>query len=126
MPTLEELREKRAAYSRARYQARKELKEQAEHDSLFGAIELVQRYWVLHLVHALAEGPKRFSVLEIELGCSAQSLGEALRTMAEHGLVTSTRYNESPPRVDHELTIKGFGLVSVVASLKDWAKTWED
>lgn len=118
------LEEKRAA-QRYYYRQRKQYKDSLQKDDLTLAIEMVQKYWTLHIVRHLADGAKRFVKLECLLGCSSESLRSALTHMEEHGLINGTRYKEVPPRKEYELTERGRGLVPVVLALEYWTMNHE-
>jgi DNA-binding HxlR family transcriptional regulator len=127
--TIPEQRSRKTARvtSQARYRKRKKLKEtEAIRDRLTEAIETVQWDWTLTIVRHLSESLMRFSDLELKSGASPEALRVALLRMREKGLVTATRYNEFPPRVEYELTERGRGLIPVVTVLEEWVEDPEE
>ena len=78
--------------------------------------------WTVLTVGALSEGPLRFTDISTRVdGISMKMLTQTLRSLERDGLVTRTKYAQSPPRVDYELTETGRELVEPLKALEDWA-----
>jgi DNA-binding HxlR family transcriptional regulator len=88
------------------------------------AVTLLGDAWTLLIVRDLAGGPHRFGELHTSTGISVRVLTDRLRAMGEAGLLTRHMYPEIPPRVEYELTEKGYGAVAVVAALREYGETW--
>jgi DNA-binding HxlR family transcriptional regulator len=87
--------------------------------------EIVCGKWTLLLVRDLAEGHSRFCELERSLaGISPRTLSLRLRALEEEGIVRRTTYAEVPPRVEYALTEKGYALLPIVESMRDYGQTW--
>lgn len=87
------------------------------------ALNVVGDKWALLIVQALLVGPRRFTQLQREgvRGISTEQLQTRLARLEVDGILTRTRYNEVPPRVDYELTAAGKALEPVLQGLADWA-----
>jgi DNA-binding HxlR family transcriptional regulator len=87
--------------------------------------EIVCGKWTLLLVRDLAEGHSRFCELERSLaGISPRTLSLRLRALEEQGIVRRTTYAEVPPRVEYALTEKGYALLPIIESMRDYGQTW--
>ena len=80
--------------------------------------------WTVFVVNALEDGPMRFVELKTRIrGITPKVLTETLRSMAYDGLVTRTEFDESPPRVEYELTDLGRSLLEPLRAVRLWAQT---
>ena len=87
--------------------------------SVAACAEIIGAKWTALLVHDLSEGPRRFSELEHSCaGISPRTLSERLRALEDEGLVERRSYNESPPRVEYELTDKGEALLPIIKEMR--------
>lgn len=87
------------------------------------ALNLVGGKWKLLIVKALLDGPVRYVELQrcdTLRGISTEQLRTTLNAMVADKLLTRTRYRESPPRVDYELTARGLELEAVLEALAAW------
>ncbi|WP_245658352.1 winged helix-turn-helix transcriptional regulator [Microtetraspora malaysiensis] len=77
--------------------------------------------WTVKIIACLAEGPRRFSELQVPLrGITPKTLAASLRSMERDGLVSRTAYAENPPRVEYELTSLGRTLFRPLATACEW------
>ena len=87
--------------------------------------DIIGAKWTALLVHDLSEGPRRFSELERScLGISPRTLSERLRALEDEGIVERRSYQESPPRVEYELTDKGQALLPVIDAMREFGHHW--
>ena len=100
----------------------------AVHDatcSVAACAEIIGAKWTALLVHDLSEGPRRFSELERACpGISPRTLSERLRVLEEQEIVVRRSYNETPPRVEYELTAKGEALLPIIAQMRRFGHDW--
>ncbi len=84
-------------------------------------IEVLQEKWVLHIVHALLDGPKGFNELgRVVGGCNPTTLTQRLAKLEELGVL----HKEPAPlggRCSYSLTEAGLGLERVIAAIRSWA-----
>ena len=79
--------------------------------------------WTVFVVNALEHEPKRFVELKTHIqGVTPKVLTETLRTLERDGLVARTDYEESPPRVEYELTDLGRSLLEPLRAVRRWAE----
>ena len=77
--------------------------------------DIIGAKWTALLVHDLSEGPRRFSELEHSCaGISPRTLSERLRALEE----------ESPPRVEYELTEKGEALLPIISEMRQFGHAY--
>ena len=81
--------------------------------------------WTPLIVRDLAAGHRRFSELERSLhGISPKTLSERLKRLEEAHVVERQCYAEVPPRVEYSLTPKGFDLLPVIESMRQFGLRW--
>lgn len=77
--------------------------------------------WKPVILFAVDGGVDRFGVLRRAIpGITKQMLTKQLRELEADGILTRTVFAEIPPRVEYALTSRGYGLLPVVAAMRDW------
>lgn len=85
------------------------------------ALSIVGDRWIMVIIRDLAAGPLRLDALRRWLpGVSSGALETRLARMAEDGLLIRHRHRSLPPRVDLELTERGYALVDTIGELARW------
>ena len=85
------------------------------------ALATVGDRWILLVVAALLDGPRRFGDLGRELsGIATNVLSARLRALEEAGLVVAEPYQERPTRFVYELTAPGRELAGALRLLAGW------
>jgi DNA-binding HxlR family transcriptional regulator len=93
----------------------------SRHAALANALDRVGDRWILLVIAALLEGPKRFGELQDELpGIAPNVLTQRLRSLERDALVVARPYSERPPRFEYELTTAGQELAGVLRLLASW------
>jgi len=88
------------------------------------ASSLIGKRWVNMIVYELLSGPKRFNQLLDQLEISAKMLSERLKFLEDNEILMRRVYDETPIRIEYELTDKGHSLRSIVEALTTWSQTW--
>ena len=78
--------------------------------------------WTALIVGALEDGPRRFTEIRDAMGITSKVLTQTLRALERDGLLRRTAFDESPPRVEYELTSLGLTLREPLAAIRDWAE----
>ena len=87
-------------------------------------LELIANKWSALVIYALAQGTKRYSELQREIGgVSQKMLTQTLRSLERDGLVERTVYPVVPPKVEYSLTPLGRTLIEPLRSICKWAET---
>jgi len=101
------------------------VKESFESCPSYGAIQLLQEKWVMHIVRALLEGPKGFNELGREIGgCNPTTLAQRLEKLEELNLLTKTVCSVMPPKSSYRLTDSGRALQNVMDAIHSWAQDY--
>ncbi len=89
------------------------------------AVELVGKRWTGAILLVLLDGPLRFSeVRQLVPDLSDRLLSERMKELEAEGIVERRVIDETPVRVEYELTAKGRALEPAVRALKSWARDW--
>ncbi len=84
--------------------------------------------WLLLIICELLEGTRRFGEIQEALGknnprgVNPQTLSGRLKQLEHCGIITRRAYAEIPPRVEYELTAKGFGVSEIVKALEAYGR----
>jgi DNA-binding HxlR family transcriptional regulator len=88
------------------------------------ALDRVGDRWSLLVVEALLDGPRRFGELtDVVAGIAPNILTDRLRRLERAGILTSSPYQQRPPRFVYDLTSDGRDLASAVRLLAEWGAT---
>ena len=89
------------------------------------ALNLLASKWLLLLLLALMQRPKRNSELQRQLrGISPKMLAQSLRQLEANGLVHREVFAQVPPRVEYSLTPFGESVAPLLDELTEWSVTW--
>ena len=89
-------------------------------------VELIGDRWSLMLIGVLLGGPRRTTELATILApISTRTLAERLKRLDAAGILVRHAFAEAPPRVEYELTARGFELRPVLAALRRTAAAWD-
>lgn len=79
---------------------------------------------MLHIVHALLDGPKGFNELGREVGgCNPTTLTQRLARLEALGVIHKDVHPNANPRCSYTLTEAGLGLERVIAAIRSWASS---
>ncbi|MFB9181106.1 winged helix-turn-helix transcriptional regulator [Dactylosporangium sucinum] len=77
--------------------------------------------WAGMVLTCLRDGPRRFSELRVPMHrVSAKVLAETLRALERDGMVTRTRYDGIPLRVEYAITPLGRSLFPAMDACRLW------
>ncbi len=86
-------------------------------------IDRIGDKWSLLVLVVLEGGSLRFNELRRAIGDISQKvLTNTLRELEADGYVNRTVYDESPPKVEYELTELGTTVLVPITALVDWAE----
>lgn len=91
---------------------------------LGGVMDLLSKKYAMQVVCAVgALGPVRYGRIDATFGeVSSSTLSTRLEELTDAGLLARTRYDETPPRVEYELTDEGDALAERLEPLLEWAE----
>lgn len=94
---------------------------------LVHAAERVGDRWILLMIDALLEGPRRFGELQTLIdGIAPNILSNRLKQLERHRVVVARPYQERPQRFAYELTASGYELAGALRLLAQWGATEGD
>lgn len=86
-------------------------------------LALLGQKWVLHIIHQLMGGKRRFNELAHAVGgCNSRTLRDRLRDLEELGIVRREIIAVMPPWVEYDLTPCGRELGEALAGLASWGR----
>ncbi len=84
---------------------------------------LIANKWTTLVIYALAQGTRRYSELQREIGgVSQKMLTQTLRNLERDGLVQRRLYPVVPPKVEYSLTPLGRTLIDPLRAICRWAE----
>lgn len=87
--------------------------------------DIMGNKWTPLIIRDLADGQRRFSQLERSLvGISPKTLSERLKKLEEARILVRNCFAEVPPRVEYQLTDKGYALLPVIDSMREYGLAW--
>lgn len=90
------------------------------------ALNLLASKWLLLILLALMQRPKRNSELQRQIrGVSPKMLAQSLRQLEANNLIHRQVFAEVPPRVEYSLTPFGESVAPLLAELCEWSVAWE-
>lgn len=88
------------------------------------ALDVMGDKWKGVILFHLLDGKKRFNELRRLIPSVTQRmLTLQLRELEKDHVITRTIYPEVPPKVEYALTELGWGLKSILLSLREWGTT---
>jgi DNA-binding HxlR family transcriptional regulator len=94
---------------------------------LVHAAERVGDRWVMLVIDALLDGPRRFGELQHHVeGIAPNILSNRLKQLERHRVVIAHSYQRRPPRYAYELTSSGYALAGALRLLAQWGATEGD
>jgi len=90
------------------------------------AIEFIGKRWTGVIIYNLFNGPKRYhELLNAIDGISDRLLTERLKDLEHEGLLNRRIIEESPKKVEYELTSPGHEFKEVFIAILGWAQNKE-
>nr|WP_049557659.1 helix-turn-helix domain-containing protein [Nonomuraea sp. SBT364] len=91
--------------------------------ALDAAMDVVEGKWKALILWALDERLHRFGQLRRSLpGISEKVLAQQLRELEADEIIRRTVFEETPPRVEYELTDEGVALYTALGTLGEWGE----
>lgn len=89
------------------------------------ALRLLGDAPTLLIIFTLLHGTHRFGALRTALeDISPKTIAQRLRLLEEMGFVRRRAFAEIPPRVEYDLTEKGFALADIMAAIKTFGERY--
>lgn len=89
------------------------------------SLNLLSKKWVALIIFSLIKGPMKFSDLEHFIpNISSRLLNERLKFLESESIIKKDIFNETPIRIQYELTRKGIDLQLAFTNISEWAEKW--
>jgi len=89
------------------------------------ALRLLGYAPTLLIIFTLLHGTRRFGALRTAMeDVSPKTIAHRLRLLEELGFVRRRAFAEIPPRVEYDLTEKGFALADIMAAIKAFGERY--
>lgn len=83
------------------------------------ALRLLGDAPTLLIIFTLLQGTRRFGEIRAAIGdVSPKTIAQRLRLLEDMGFVRRRAFAEIPPRVEYDLTEKGFALADIMAAIE--------
>jgi DNA-binding HxlR family transcriptional regulator len=89
---------------------------------LFAMLGQPHMLGLLHLLQESGAQPLRFGEIGARLSIPPKTLSKRLRRLVDAGFVLRRSYNEIPPRVEYEPTVKTSDLEALFSDLRRWSQ----
>lgn len=89
------------------------------------ALRLLGDAPTLLIIFTLLHGTRRFGALRSAMvDISPKTIAQRLRLLEEMGFVRRRAFAEVPPRVEYDLTEKGFALADIIAAIQEFGERY--
>lgn len=89
------------------------------------SLNLLSKKWAGLIIFSLINGPMKFSDLENFIPkISSRLLNERLKYLENEGIINKNIFNETPIRIQYDLTRKGIDLQNAFKNISEWAEKW--
>lgn len=89
------------------------------------ALRLLGDAPTLLIIFTLLHGTRRFGALRSAMAdISPKTIAQRLRLLEEMGFVRRRAFAEVPPRVEYDLTEKGFALADIIAAIQEFGERY--
>lgn len=90
-------------------------------------LRVIGSKWKVFIIQRLLDRPHRFGELYSSIeGISEKSLMEALRQMADDGIIVRIEYPELPRHVEYQLSELGESMRPMIRSMADWGTSYQE
>jgi DNA-binding HxlR family transcriptional regulator len=86
------------------------------------ALDSLGDWWSLLIIRDAFLGVRRFSGFQKSLGCARNILTVRLRSLVEHGVLTTVPASDGSAYQEYVLTPRGRGVFPVLVALRQWSE----
>lgn len=104
---------------------RESLAELARDCSLPAALEAMGERWSFLILRGSFNGLHHFEEFQSELGIARNILANRLARLVDKGILVRQPCADDRRKVEYRLTDKGYALLPVMVSLRQWGERWE-
>ena len=86
------------------------------------SLDAIGDWWSLLIIRDAFLGIRRFSEFKTNIGLAKNILTVRLRTLVEHGILTTAPASDGSAYREYVLTPKGRGLFPILVALRQWSE----
>jgi DNA-binding HxlR family transcriptional regulator len=90
------------------------------------SLEAIGDRWSLLIIREALFGLRRFGEFQNKLGMAKNILSARLRSLVDHGILTTAPASDGSPYEEYVLTPKGRGVFPVLVALRQWSEEFDD
>lgn len=90
------------------------------------ALEAIGDRWSLLIIREALFGTRRFGEFQARLGMARNILSARLRSLVEHGILTTAPASDGSAFQEYLLTPKGRGIFPILVALRQWSEAFDD
>ncbi|MEP9359234.1 helix-turn-helix domain-containing protein [Sphingomonas sp. KR3-1] len=104
---------------------RETLRQLANDCSLPAALEAMGERWSFLILRGSFNGLHHFEEFQSELGIARNILANRLARLVDKGILARQPCADDRRKIEYRLTDKGYALLPVMISLRQWGERWE-
>ena len=104
---------------------RESLRQLANDCSLPAALEAMGERWSFLILRGSFNGLHHFEEFQSELGIARNILANRLARLVDKGILERRPCADDRRKIEYHLTDKGYALLPVMISLRQWGERWE-
>ena len=90
------------------------------------ALDVIGDWWSLLIIRDALLGVRRFGEFQSKLGMAKNILAVRLRSLVEHGILTTAPASDGSAYQEYVLTPKGRGTFPILVALRQWSEEFDD
>jgi len=90
------------------------------------SLEVIGDWWSLLIIREALLGARRFGEFQSKLGMAKNILSARLRSMLDHGILTTAPASDGSAYQEYVLTAKGRGVFPILVALRQWNEEFDD
>src|SRR3954464_13992824 len=90
------------------------------------SLEAIGDRWSLLIIREALFGLRRFGEFQNKLGMAKNILSARLRSLVDHGILTTAPASDGSPYEEYVLTPKGHGVFPILVALRQWSEEFDD
>jgi DNA-binding HxlR family transcriptional regulator len=90
------------------------------------SLEAIGDWWSLLIIREALFGLRRFGEFQNKLGMAKNILSARLRTLVDHGILTTAPASDGSAYQEYVLTEKGRGTFPILVALRQWSEEFDD
>jgi DNA-binding HxlR family transcriptional regulator len=90
------------------------------------SLEAIGDWWSLLIIREALFGLRRFGEFQNKLGMAKNILAVRLRSLVDHGILTTAPASDGSAYQEYVLTPKGRGTFPILVALRQWSEEFDD